>query len=104
MAAKKLGSTLRPYDVLGRWGGEEFAVLVPYVNKEQLHAVASRLRSMVERASIFTGESIVKITLSIGATLATSEDTIQSIMKRADKLMYMSKNTGKNKVTTEVKN
>jgi diguanylate cyclase (GGDEF)-like protein/PAS domain S-box-containing protein len=104
MVAKKLATTLRPYDILGRWGGEEFVALVPHVSKEQLHAVSSRLRSMVERASIFTGDSVIKVTLSIGATLATGEDSIQSIIKRADGLMYVSKTTGKNKVTLEVKN
>ena len=103
MVAQKVGGTLRPYDTLGRWGGEEFVILVPYVSKEQLHAVASRLRSMVERASVFTGESVVKVTLSIGATIATSQDSVQSIIKRADNLMYFSKNTGRNKVTIEVK-
>ncbi len=104
MVSKKLGTTLRPYDVLGRWGGEEFVVLVPHVNREQLHVVSSRLRSMVERASLFTGDSVVKVTLSIGATLSKSEDTIDSLIKRADGLMYISKTTGKNKVTLEMKN
>lgn len=104
MVAKKLASTLRPYDVVGRWGGEEFVALIPHVSREQLFAVASRMRSMVERMSVFTGESVVKVTLSIGATLAKEGDNSQSLIKRADKLMYTSKTTGKNKVTIEVKN
>ncbi|MCU0642349.1 MAG: sensor domain-containing diguanylate cyclase [archaeon] len=104
MVAKKLQSTLRPYDTLGRWGGEEFVALIPHVNREQLYAVSSRLRSMVERSSLFTGDIVVKVTLSIGATLSKSDDSIDSLVKRADKLMYMSKTTGKNKVTIEMKN
>jgi len=104
MVAKKLNSALRPYDVIGRWGGEEFIVIVPHVDREQLHAVSSRLRSMVERASLFTGESVIKVTLSVGATLSKMDDTIDSLIKRADKLMYISKTTGKNRVTIEMKN
>ena len=58
---------------------------------------------MVERMSVFTGESVIKITMSIGAAIAKEDDNIQGVIKRADKLMYMSKNTGKNKVTIEVR-
>ena len=104
MVAKKLQDTLRPYDTLGRWSGEEFVALVSGVDKMQLYAVASRLRSMVERASLFNAESVIKVTISVGATLAVREDTIQSLMKRADNLMYASKKSGKNKVTIEIKN
>lgn len=104
MVAKKLSDTLRPYDIVGRWGGEEFVALVPYVSKEQLHAISSRMRSMIDRMSVFTGESVLKVTISLGATLATIDDTIDSIIKRADKLMYVSKTTGKNKVTIELRN
>ncbi len=104
MVAKKLSDTLRPYDIVGRWGGEEFVSLVPYVSREQLHAISNRMRSMIDRMSVFTGESVLKVTISVGATLATHEDTIDSIVKRADKLMYVSKTTGKNKVTIELKN
>lgn len=103
MVAAKLASTVRPYDVVGRWGGEEFVALIPYVDRERLHTIASRLRSMVERMSVFTGESVIKVTMSIGAAIAKEDDNIQGVIKRADKLMYMSKNTGKNKVTIEVK-
>lgn len=104
MVSKRLSTTLRPYDILGRWGGEEFVALVPYVSREQLFAIASRLRSMVERASIFNGEAVLKVTLSIGATLARNEDSAQSVIQRADKLMYQSKTAGKNKVTVEMTN
>jgi diguanylate cyclase (GGDEF)-like protein/PAS domain S-box-containing protein len=104
MVAKKLSDSLRPYDMIGRWGGEEFVALVPYVSREQLHVISNRMRSMVDRMSVFTGDSILKVTLSIGATLAKPEDTIDSIIRRADKLMYISKNNGKNKVTLEIKN
>jgi len=104
MVARRLETVLRPYDILGRWGGEEFVVLVPGVSKEQLHSISNRLRIAVESASIFTAGNVLKVTVSIGATLSKQEDTIQSIIKRADSLMYQSKMSGKNAVTIEVKN
>ncbi|MEM4271619.1 MAG: sensor domain-containing diguanylate cyclase [Candidatus Pacearchaeota archaeon] len=102
--AKKLYDSLRPYDMLCRWGGDEFVAMINNVNREQLHAAASRLRSMIDRLSIFDKDKVVKVSVSIGAVLANEKDTIQSLIKRADSLMYASKNSGKNKVTIEVKN
>jgi len=104
MVSAKLLSTLRPYDIVSRWGGEEFVALVSHVDRTKLFAIASRLRSMVDRMSIFNGECVIKVTLSIGAVMANENDSVQSIIKRADELMYKSKNSGKNRVTIEMQN
>lgn len=103
MVARRLETILRPYDVLGRWGGEEFVVLIPEVSNDQLRNVSNRLRTAVESASLFSAGNVLKVTVSIGATLSKSDDTIQSIIKRADNLMYQSKQSGKNTVTLELK-
>ena len=102
MVAKKLYVNLRPFDFLGRWGGEEFLAIVTNVNKTQLRIIANRFRTMVEQSSIFTGEAIVKVTISVGATLARSDENVISLIKRVDRLLYKSKNTGRNKVTMEI--
>jgi PleD family two-component response regulator len=59
---------------------------------------------MIERMSVFTGESVIKVTISAGATLSRPDDSTESLIRRADKLMYQSKTTGKNKITVEVAN
>jgi len=104
MVAKKLYAALRPFDFLGRWGGEEFLAITTNVNRAQLRVIANRFRKVIEQSSIFTGESIVKVTISIGATLARNDENVNALVKRADNLLYKSKNTGRNKVSMELEN
>jgi len=89
----------RLLDVVARWGGEEFAALVSYVDEEQLVAVAERLRIQIAEMEIPTGSGPIKVTVSIGATVTRTDDTAESVMKRADELMYKSKAAGRNRVT-----
>ena len=96
MVSKTMSHSLRSFDVMGRWGGEEFVVVVVNVYEEQLYAVADRLRLLVEQSSIFIGSENVNVTVSIGATLGQSDDDEKSILKRADRLMYKSKHAGRN--------
>ncbi|HRU39561.1 MAG TPA: diguanylate cyclase, partial [Candidatus Goldiibacteriota bacterium] len=62
-------------------------------------AIAEKLRALVASLDIKAGGVKVKGTVSIGATVAKREDTIDSIMRRADRIMYESKNAGRNTVT-----
>ncbi|MBF0328967.1 MAG: sensor domain-containing diguanylate cyclase [Nitrospirae bacterium] len=97
--AKSLSSTLRPLDVIGRWGGEEFVVLLLHATHENLTAVATRLRLLVENSFLNTENGVIRTTVSIGGTVATADDTIETVIKRADELMYQSKQKGRNCVT-----
>lgn len=101
MVSKTISNSLRSFDILGRWGGEEFVALIVNVNEEQLCTVANRLRLLVEQSSILTGTNNVQVTVSIGATLARVDDSAQDILDRADKLMYASKNSGRNCISME---
>ena len=102
MVGRSLSSSLRSYDVLGRYGGEEFVAIIANVNLEQLHSFANRLRLLVEQSSLTTESGTVSVTISIGATLVRSNDTLDTVIKRADRLMYHSKSTGRNCVSTEL--
>lgn len=99
MVSKSLGSTLRPLDILGRWGGEEFIALLLNTNKENLLAVANRLRLLVENSALPTDKGTINVTISVGGTIAQADDTIHSLVKRADELMYQSKKNGRNRVS-----
>lgn len=96
-----LVSNCRPFDVFGRWGGEEFVGIIRNVNGDNLYNLADKLRILVANTRVTAGEHTVHVTISVGATLLTSEDTIESIIKRADRLMYASKEEGRNKVSTD---
>ncbi len=91
----------RYFDVVGRWGGEEFVAILCNVEQEQLRMVADRLRVLAAESRLTVWPTIVNVTLSIGATMARLDDTVESILKRADDLMYQSKTSGRNCVTVE---
>ncbi|MBF0371633.1 MAG: GGDEF domain-containing protein [Magnetococcales bacterium] len=99
MVAKTLQKTARSLDILGRWGGEEFVEIVPNTSSDLLYVIAERNRVLVERSKYNRDTQPVQTTVSIGATLIQREDTMDSLLRRADQLMYQSKEAGRNRVT-----
>ena len=94
-----LTSNIRLMDRVGRWGGEEFIVILPRVAETDLCLSGERLRVLVEQSRIHVDGQPVAVTLSGGATLSLPTDTVASIVNRADRLMYASKQAGKNRIT-----
>lgn len=100
MVARTLINNTRPSDVIIRWGGEEIVVvLVGNLDTTKLKYVANKLRILVEQSNILNEGRTLSVTVSIGATLARDEDDPDSLMIRADQLMYSSKGAGRNRVT-----
>jgi diguanylate cyclase (GGDEF)-like protein len=94
-------NSLREYDICGRLGGEEFAILLPETPCDAAVNVAERLRSTIENTHIPLQSDglIVKITVSIGITsMASNEDTLGELINGADRALYEAKNTGRNQV------
>jgi len=89
----------RPFDLYGRWGGEEFIGIIRNINSKDLESLANRLRSLTEHSYIIHENEKLYVTISIGATLAKENDTIGTLIKRADTLMYKSKAAGRNCLT-----
>lgn len=100
MVAKTLANSVRAFDVIGRWGGEEFIAILANIDIEELKASANRFRALIEKSRL-PGPPHVKVTVSIGATLARPEETPTELVARADRLMYRSKDLGRNCVTVE---
>lgn len=97
-----LGS-LRQEDVLGRMGGEEFAVLLPQTTVEGAVAIAERLRRRVADITIEARGERAGFTVSIGVTQAvTSDASIETGLNRADRALYEAKATGRNRVVLEL--
>lgn len=99
MVARTIVKIMRPYDFVGRWGGEEIVVVAPHVNQDELYALGERIRNLISTSSIKTMHAHLGVTISVGATLSQNEDTADSIIERADQMMYESKRNGKNQVT-----
>jgi diguanylate cyclase (GGDEF)-like protein/PAS domain S-box-containing protein len=99
--SKTLIKNIRSFDTVGRWGGEEFIGIIENVNKEELLKIAEKLRALVDASSIqLEGfKKNINPTISIGATISKPEDSPETIIMRADELMYESKQTGRNRVT-----
>jgi diguanylate cyclase (GGDEF)-like protein/PAS domain S-box-containing protein len=101
MVAKTFSNNARPFDVFCRWGGEEFLGIIANVNEANLFLVANRFRGLIEQSSLSTGSIPIRVTVSIGATTAQVNDTTDDLLRRADTLMYHSKNAGINRISME---
>ena len=97
--SKTLNQSLRSSNVMGRWGGEEFLVIVSGTTTEGLRAYAERCRKDIAWVKVPAPGGEVQLTASIGATMIHSQDSGQSVVKRADELMYQSKVEGRDRVT-----
>lgn len=101
MVSQSLANGLRRRDVPVRWGGEEFLALLPGTDQDGLLAAAERVRMLTENSWIQKGEAQVRVTVSIGATMALPEESVDDLVDRADRFMYASKEAGRNRVTTD---
>jgi len=99
--AKNMTGHLRDTDICGRWGGEEFIAILYNVNLKSLSRIAEKLRTMIANSTVTVNGERISVTASIGAALARQEETMETIIERADQLMYQSKQNGRNRVTSE---
>lgn len=101
MVAHALRASLRTFDFVGRWGGEEFVLILPNITDEVMDGVAERCRRTIEESAYQSEGRPIHVTVSIGGTLARTEDRPGDCVARADRRMYASKQAGRNRVTLE---
>jgi diguanylate cyclase (GGDEF)-like protein len=90
---------IRAYDILGRFGGEEFMIVLPETDLADSIRFAERLRELLKNQTIETGAGAVHMTASFGVAVLTKEDsTVDDIIKRADEGLYEAKKTGRDRV------
>lgn len=99
LVAATFTANARPFDLFGRWGGEEFVGIIRNVDKTALEGMADRMRHLVANSYLLHREEKLHVTISMGATLVAVEDDIDRLIKRADTLLYESKTAGRNCVT-----
>lgn len=90
-----LKDSLRASDIAGRWGGEEFMLIIPQARPELLEQLAQRIRASIESHSF---NEIDSITASFGTTLYLDAENIQTCIVRADNALYQAKEEGRNRV------
>lgn len=98
-----IDGALRKETYIGRYGGEEFLVVMPDTNMEQLLEVSERIRRVAAETSVITQEHTIHCTISIGAMIIDSNNVngLQDPVSRADKALYQAKLQGRNQVVIE---
>ncbi len=97
------GHSIRDVDILGRYGGEEFVVLLPYTTLDQACIIAKRLRKMIEETEIEVQGNLIRVTVSIGVVQKGAKtQNIESLLDRADTAMYKAKDSGRNNYYFEI--
>jgi len=90
-----ISNSIRLSDIFGRWGGDEFLILLPQTKLSNAGLLAEILRSKIEE---YPFKNIDAITISVGAASLMPADTVETLLKRADDALYEAKNQGRNKV------
>ncbi len=94
--SQSLMNSMRGRDILGRWGGDEFVMLLGTTNRQQCETTAERCRVLVEQTATSAPSGHVKLTASIGGAVSMAEDGPEQILKRADEQLYHCKGRGRN--------
>ena len=96
--ATGIAAVLRPYDSVGRCGGEEFLIAAPGCDLAETWELAERVRSHVANCNIVVGGASVKVSLSLGIATGESSGDIEKLLHAADSALYQAKNAGRNRV------
>ena len=98
--SRLLSINTRTMDAVARYGGEEFAMILRGMQSAQAQSIAERLRTQIEAMAGLPDP--LRVTASIGITVACPGDTVASVLKRSDRALYASKHTGRNRVCTQL--
>jgi diguanylate cyclase (GGDEF)-like protein len=96
--ANRLGSSLREYDGVGRYGGEEFLLVIPGCDLATVVRRANQIRELISNQPILTSAGSTTITISMGATEAESSSNSEKLVRSADLALYRAKHNGRNRV------
>jgi len=99
--AGRLVKNVREVDIVSRYGGEEFVVIMPKTPAEPAYGVAEKLRNVIATAGFHYRQQPVHITVSCGVATFRADDDPHSVFKRADDALYGAKKAGRNRTHTE---
>jgi len=95
---QRIFATLRSYDSLGRYGGEEFLIIAPGCDLALAQKLAERIRSAISDEPVDLGNESAKVTVSLGVILGTADSDPEFLVAQADTAMYLAKRNGRNRV------
>lgn len=94
--AQELQASIRNYDRVARWGGEEFLFLLPNTTLEEGVKIAEKIRIMVSKTAFLFGEHEIYLSVSFGVSQMRKNEPIEATINEADRLLYQAKNNGRN--------
>lgn len=94
--------SLRHEDIIVRWGGEEFVLVIFIKDLENINIIGNKLIKLVESTFIEYNDNVIKFTLSGGGTFLKEKDNIIQAIRRVDELMYRAKREGKNRFISDI--
>ena len=95
--AGRMLSLFRSYDAIGRYGGEEFVIILPGCDGKSIAGIAERLRKTIGDERMDTPKGKIPVTVSLGAAVSTGgKDSVQSLVKAVDNALYQAKKKGRN--------
>jgi len=98
--SRRLMDNVRPYDKIGRYGGDELLIVLPHSSRENLKIIADRLqKSIEEKKFVIPGHDPLKVTISIGGTSydGMNKKAVDSLIQESDTALYEAKNEGRNR-------
>jgi diguanylate cyclase (GGDEF)-like protein len=100
LTSERMHSLMRSYDFVGRYGGEEFMIILPGFDLQGAVALAERLRQSINDEGMNTPEGMIPVTISLGVTLSDMERKLdmEALIKAADSALYKAKKNGRNRV------
>jgi len=100
LTARRMASLMRPYDAIGRYGGEEFLAVIPGCSIKNAAPLAERLRESISGESMDTPDGMIAVTISLGMAIRDNGNPVDtiSLVHAADMALYSAKNKGRNRV------
>ncbi|GGF73780.1 ligand-binding sensor domain-containing diguanylate cyclase [Alteromonas lipolytica] len=96
--AEEVSQHCREEDLLARWGGEEFVLLLPNCNEEAAHVICERIRIAIDESDYTSVAADITLSISIGITCYQDSDSLEQFVTRADEALYLAKQNGRNQV------
>ncbi|MFO7579249.1 MAG: GGDEF domain-containing protein [Nitrosomonas halophila] len=96
--AERIQAAVRDFDIVGRFGGEEFTVILKNTDIEMAGIIGERIRAEIAGGPIHVKALNISITISLGVAMLRQDETMEALLERADAAMYQAKRAGRNRV------
>jgi diguanylate cyclase (GGDEF)-like protein len=101
VTGERLRACVRPADAVGRYGGEEFIVVMTSAHRDDVAAVAERIRASASNEPIWFDGNSISWTCSVGYTIGTTDDPLDTLINCADQALYQAKSNGRNRIASK---